>query len=54
MVHFAEANFSLSAVKPKFERAFDDFDDIWNKAGWYEDHNRPLSPNGLNFRPLYI
>jgi glycosyltransferase involved in cell wall biosynthesis len=54
MVRFAEDNFSLSAVKPKFERAFDDFDDIWTGNGWYEDHNRDLSPNGLNFRSLYI
>jgi len=53
MVEFARVNFSLDAVRPKFERAFDDFSDTFNAAGWYEDHNRPLTGAGLDFRPLY-
>jgi hypothetical protein len=53
MVEFARVNFSLDAVRPKFERAFDDFSDVLNGAGWYEDHNRPLTGAGLDYRPLY-
>jgi len=51
---FAFQNFSLDAVKPKFERAFSDFKDIWNGKGWYEDHDRALGVGlGLNFAALY-
>jgi len=53
MVEFARVNFSLDAVRPKFERAFDDFSDVMNAGGWYEDHNRPLTGAGLDYRPLY-
>jgi hypothetical protein len=54
MANFAEANFSLEAVKPKFERAFDDFSDVVFGAGWYEEHNRPLKTGvGLDYGPLY-
>lgn len=55
MAAFARVNFALSAVKPKFERAFADFTDIWEGNGWYEDHQRPLNVGlGLDFSPLYI
>jgi len=55
MVQFARDNFSLANVKPKFDRAFDDFKDVFNAKGWYEDHNRPLSVGqGLNYRALYV
>lgn len=54
MVQFAEDNFSLASVQPKFLRAFDDFKDVYNGKGWYEDHNRKLSPIGLNYRALYV
>lgn len=55
MQAFALANFSLDAVRPKFERAFSDFRDVWNKQGWYEDHNRPMETGvGLNYAPLYL
>jgi glycosyltransferase involved in cell wall biosynthesis len=54
MALFALQNFSLDAVRPKFERAFADFRDIWNGKGWYEDHNRPLGVGlGLNYAALY-
>lgn len=54
MVEFAFQNFSLDAVRPKFERAFSDFRDIWHGAGWYEDHNRPFGVGlGLNYSALY-
>jgi glycosyltransferase involved in cell wall biosynthesis len=54
MVNFALENFSLAAVRPKFERAFADFRDIWDGNGWYEDHNRPLGTGlGLNYAALY-
>jgi glycosyltransferase involved in cell wall biosynthesis len=54
MVNFALENFSLAAVRPKFERAFADFRDIWDGGGWYEDHNRPLGAGlGLNYGALY-
>jgi hypothetical protein len=54
MALFAFQNFSLDAVRPKFERAFADFRDIWNGNGWYEDHNRPLGMGlGLNYAALY-
>ena len=54
MALFAFQNFSLDAVRPKFERAFSDFRDIWNGKGWYEDHNRPLGTGlGLNYAALY-
>jgi glycosyltransferase involved in cell wall biosynthesis len=53
MVQFARDNFSLAAVRPRFERAFDDFDDIWTGKGWYEDHNRTFHASGLDFRALY-
>jgi hypothetical protein len=54
MKSFAEDNFSLANVKPKFERAFSDFEDIFFAKGWYEDHNRPLHGCGLNYRALYV
>jgi len=54
MISFAQDNFSLAGVKPKFERAFDDFRDVFNGAGWYEDHNRPLHGLGLNYKSLYV
>jgi glycosyltransferase involved in cell wall biosynthesis len=54
MVNFAMENFSLVAVRPKFERAFADFRDIWDGNGWYEDHNRPMGTGlGLNYGALY-
>jgi glycosyltransferase involved in cell wall biosynthesis len=54
MALFAFQNFSLDAVRPKFERAFSDFRDIWDGKGWYEDHNRPLCTGlGLNYAALY-
>jgi glycosyltransferase involved in cell wall biosynthesis len=54
MALFAFQNFSLNAVKPKFERAFSDFKDIWNGKGWYEDHDRALGVGlGLNYAALY-
>ncbi len=53
MVRFAQINFSLGAVKPKFERAFADFLDIHRGAGWYEDHNREWSVGyGLDYSVL--
>jgi glycosyltransferase involved in cell wall biosynthesis len=53
MVEFARNNFSLEAVKPKFERAFADFRDIHSGAGWYEDHNREWSVGyGLDYSSL--
>jgi glycosyltransferase involved in cell wall biosynthesis len=53
MVAFARANFSLDAVRPKFERAFADFRDVFSGAGWYEDHNRPWTVGyGLDYSPL--
>jgi glycosyltransferase involved in cell wall biosynthesis len=55
MINFAADNFSLDAVRPKFERAFADFSDVFNKAGWYEDHNRLLETGvGLNYKALYV
>jgi len=54
MALFAFQNFSLDAVRPKFERAFSDFRDIWEGQGWYEDHNRALGIGlGLNYGALY-
>lgn len=54
MVRFAQDNFSLDAVRPKFERAFDDFSDVFNAGGWYEDHNRQLTGVGLDYKALYL
>jgi glycosyltransferase involved in cell wall biosynthesis len=55
MTKFAQDNFSLDNVRPKFERAFNDFKDIYNGKGWYEDHNRPLNTGlGLNYKALYV
>jgi glycosyltransferase involved in cell wall biosynthesis len=55
MIQFAQDNFSLDNVRPKFERAFSDFRDVYNGKGWYEDHNRPLNVGlGLNYRALYV
>lgn len=54
MARFAESNFSLDAVRPKFERAFEDFADIFRANGWYEEHNRPLEVGvGLDYSKLY-
>lgn len=53
MVRFAQDNFSLDAVRPRFERAFDDFTDVWNGKGWYEEHYRPLQRSSLDFKCLY-
>lgn len=55
MTDFAVRNFSLSHVRPKFERAFADFRDVWDGQGWYEDHNRPFEAGlGLDYSPLFI
>lgn len=55
MIQFARDNFSLASVRPKFERAFNDFRDVYNGGGWYEDHNRPLDVGlGLNYKALYV
>jgi len=54
MIAFAQDNFSLAGVKPKFERAFNDFSDIYRGNGWYEDHNRPLAGLGLDYKSLYV
>jgi glycosyltransferase involved in cell wall biosynthesis len=54
MIRFAQDNFSLDAVRPKFQRAFDDFSDVMSKKGWYELHDRPLTPLGLNYASLYV
>lgn len=55
MARFAEANFSLDAVRPKFERAFEDFADIFRANGWYEEHQRPFEVGvGLDYKPLYL
>lgn len=55
MVQFAQDNFSFDAIRPKFDRAFNDFRDIYRGRGWYEDHNRPIEAGkGLNYRALYI
>lgn len=53
MVSFARNNFSLKAVQPKFLRAFADFQDIYEGAGWYEDHQRPLHGVGYDYSFLY-
>jgi glycosyltransferase involved in cell wall biosynthesis len=54
MIAFAQENFSLDAVRPKFQRAFADFSDVLSRKGFYEDHNRPLGPGlGLNYSALY-
>jgi glycosyltransferase involved in cell wall biosynthesis len=56
MVAFARANFSLEAVAPRFERYFLDVLSVYEKKGWYEDHNRELGrgwQKGLNYAPLY-
>jgi glycosyltransferase involved in cell wall biosynthesis len=54
MIQFAEDNFSLDAVRPKFERAFADFADVINGKGWYELHDRPLVSLGLDYKSLYV
>ena len=54
MTRFAQDNFSLAGVKPKFDRAFTDFKDIYHGQGWYEDHNRPLTGLGLDYKSLYV
>lgn len=54
MMRFTKDNFSLEGVKLKFERAFQDFSDVYNGMGWYEDHNRPLTGLGLNYKSLYV
>jgi glycosyltransferase involved in cell wall biosynthesis len=55
MTQFAQDNFSLDNVRPKFERAFNDFRDVFNGKGWYEDHNRNLNVGlGLNYKSLYV
>jgi glycosyltransferase involved in cell wall biosynthesis len=54
MVRFAQENFSLDAVRPKFERAFTDFADVANGNGWYELHDRPLTGLGLDYKSLYV
>jgi glycosyltransferase involved in cell wall biosynthesis len=54
MIKFTQENFSLASVKPKFERAFKDFEDIYHRRGWYEDHNRPLTGLGLDYKSLYV
>ena len=54
MVRFAQDNFSLDAVRPKFQRAFDDFADVMHGKGWYELHDRGLTPLGLDYKSLYV
>jgi len=54
MIRFAQDNFSLDAVRPKFERAFADFSDVMHGKGWYELHDRPLTSLGLDYKSLYV
>jgi len=54
MIKFAQTNFSLAGVKPKFEKAFTDFNNVFHAKGWYEDHNLPLTGCGLDYKDLYI
>ena len=54
MIRFAQENFSLDAVRPKFERAFADFADVANGKGWFELHDRPLTGLGLDYKALYV
>lgn len=54
MISFARSNFSLHAVKPKFERAFEDFSDVVNNKGWFTQHERNLGVGlGLDYKDLY-
>jgi glycosyltransferase involved in cell wall biosynthesis len=57
MVKFAQNNFSLAAVAPRFERYFQDVLNVYEKAGWYEDHNRAVrgvGRKGLDYSALYV
>ena len=55
MIKFAQSNFSLDAVRPKFERAFNDFEDVFHNSSWYVDHNRPLECGlGIDYKHLYV
>jgi hypothetical protein len=54
MASFARTNFSLHAVKPRFERAFADFSDVLFREGWFTQHDRqPAKGLGLDYNDLY-
>jgi glycosyltransferase involved in cell wall biosynthesis len=56
MVAFAQDNFSLEAVAPRFERYFNDVLAVYNGNGWYESNNIELKKGhqkGLNYSKLY-
>jgi glycosyltransferase involved in cell wall biosynthesis len=55
MITFAKKNFSLEAVRPKYERAFEDFENVLEGKGWLEEsESSSFCSLGLDYRPLYL
>lgn len=55
MMTFAADNFSLGAVRAKYERAFEDFSAVIDGRGWLEERDLVFSRAlGLDYRALYV
>jgi glycosyltransferase involved in cell wall biosynthesis len=55
MRSFAVVNFSRQAVLPKYERAFEDFANVLDGRGWFDEQELLAGhPLGLDYRALYV
>ena len=55
MMTFAANNFAMGAVRPKYQRAFNDFTAVLDGQGWLDKSEQSFSvPLGLDYRALYV
>jgi glycosyltransferase involved in cell wall biosynthesis len=55
MMAFAQSNFSIAAVLPKYERAFSDFENVVDGRGWFDENDAVnVQPLGIDYRKLYV
>jgi glycosyltransferase involved in cell wall biosynthesis len=55
MMTFAATNFAMGAVRPKYQRAFNDFTAVLDGQGWLDKSEQSFSiPLGLDYRALYV
>jgi hypothetical protein len=54
MMTFAASNFSIGAVRPKYQRAFNDFACVLEGQGWLDKEEQAVCvPLGLDYHALY-
>jgi hypothetical protein len=55
MMTFAVNNFSIDSVRPKYLRAFSDFESVLERDGWLDKlESTSCVPLGLDYRALYV